>query len=519
MKRKVVDRVMQAIMVLVVVLSVSRLGAETVLWYHFDDFAEGYVTTSADRFLNAADATSHVGIPFKQDAPSWPSVEAFPRDCSIYDPVSGAMFRNRTALRVQHQTSSGYQGSGVRIPDDESLHHENFTIEFLIAPCKVTNRQWGDFIFRNGFVQIYRAGEGNDWHWICVRDTVSGNREQRGGNSVWLTHGCNLVHVDAAHSNLWYHIALTADSVNKESKLYVNYSLVSTLPLYGKVDCSVAGDAYLGAYTANGGFDGYIDEFRLSNTVLGPSQFLRVCSPNALPETAYYCDYTSPTNFMWHWGTFRNNAPTVGQAGLAAQLVNASSACGVAADSVPGDMVRSGLLADADAQVPATAALHLVTNSADAAASSSSGYMTLRRTNSFRGSDATYETFFKAKRPSAVGDDRDCAMVFYSRTPYWYLCVWRSNGKLVIVKPGSSNGEDIGAVDDDAWHHLSVVFERGDATESRTSPSTWITRCVTAARSRHRFCLLAATLALFTSAIATGGPDTGLATSISDPCA
>ena len=464
MQKKVLFAVASSVLLLMTETHFA-LAANPVAWYHFDDYEAGHVTSSADCFANAAGSAVSPAVPFKQDAPSWPTVEAFPHDCSIYDPVSGLMFRNTTTLKVQHQAPGGYLGSGVRIPDSSAIHLKNFTLEFFIAPCRVTERQWGDYIFRNGFLQIYRAAERSNFHWIQLRDTVKGFRDIRGGDSVWLTHGFDLVHVDEAHSNLWYHIAVTADSVNKKSKLYVNYTLVSTQNLYGEVDCAPTDDAYLGAYTGNGGFDGWIDELRISNGVLEPSQFLRVCSPNALPETTHYLDYTGPTNFMWHSGTFRNGAPTVGSGGLTATFHNSSSRCGTVADCGFGETVRNGLLAGSDAEAPADAVLQLVTNTTSAT-SSDSGYMTLTRTSSFKGTDATYEVFLRTAKPYSVGNDADCAMVFYSRTPMWYLCVWRNNGNLVFLKPGSSGGEVVHNVSDEAWHHLAVVFEQGDGADS-----------------------------------------------------
>lgn len=74
--------------------------------------------------------------------------------------------------------------------------------------------------------------------------------------------------------NEWHHLALV--KTQGQYSLYVDGSLIATQLLPSSADgpYNFAGETTGGTRTIGNGFRGYIDEFRISNTALTPTQFL-----------------------------------------------------------------------------------------------------------------------------------------------------------------------------------------------------------------------------------------------------
>ncbi len=132
----------------------------------------------------------------------------------------------------------------------------------------------------------------NDWvNYACV---VSKNYADE--NSSWMldtTNGSQIrARFDTAETNNqtltgpaisindgeWHHVALTYDALNGIATLFVDYDNSTSRTITGALRYS-SNPLTFGNLGGGRAFDGLIDEVRLTNQVLTPSQFLY-----AIPE-------------------------------------------------------------------------------------------------------------------------------------------------------------------------------------------------------------------------------------------
>ena len=100
--------------------------ANTVLWYRFEEHDAGYVMSSADRVTNEVDAAAMPGQPVSNISSKWPSYAASPKGYEgVYDPVSGKVYANATAMSLPQTVSSDdglSEGPHIETPDCDALH-------------------------------------------------------------------------------------------------------------------------------------------------------------------------------------------------------------------------------------------------------------------------------------------------------------------------------------------------------------------------------------------------------------
>ena len=477
----------------------TEATANTVLWYRFEEHDAGYVMTSADRVTNEANAGTMQGVPYASSY-GYPSYTATPQGHqSIYDPVSGQMFPNKTGIYFTPVSTASTDNGGskangprIEVADDAALHLDAFTIEMFLyrdgqyraAPDTIISKYIGKGassatgnpdVTRYAY-HINRAAANSNNHWFQLN--------YRKADGYW---GTTVPSSDPLHGNImvkkgyWDHLAIVSDVANQTVKVYLNYVLLGekTISEGSYMDYG-SGQPLLIGSDSYGSFGGCIDEFRISDVALSPSQFLRLCSPNALPETTHYVDFSAASNITavvtntaasttkaW----FVNAAPVAGSK-TSAELRNKTLDSGIYTvnDGLPGDDTRAALLSDfADANL---AAVHIQTNNS---AQSYSGVVELRGVSELNNSSATIEFFFKAKNtmtpternPNDTGDN-SCAYLF-ACLPL-YVNVARSSREVVFAMFDNKWGysQTVGRtlrIDDGVWHHFAYVFDKDEGTE------------------------------------------------------
>ena len=183
---------------------------------------------------------------------------------SIWDGMCGPLYNddNQTSLLFTGNGSSG--GSKVSISDDPALHPTNVTVEAFV---KVRN-----LVAYSAIVRKVR-GSGTSWGLYLTSNGELGLRVDTAAanNAISAsTSGTGLSDGD------WHHVAFVYNSVNSNVLMYVDYNLEVSRTLYSPPLDYDSSDLLIGCNTANGTFDGWIDEVRISNAALDPNQFLTV---------------------------------------------------------------------------------------------------------------------------------------------------------------------------------------------------------------------------------------------------
>ena len=411
-----------------------------------------------------------------------PEYGAVPRECgAVYDPVTGQMHPNRAALSLSPTSSaseSRANGPRIEVADNVALHLDAFTIEMFIARG-TDNRPYGDTIISK-FVEdgpssasgsmaaryayeIHRAQKDTDNHWFAIHYKVQSTDRWASTTPSASPLSGNVLR----KTGFWDHIALVSDVANKSVKLYVNYQLAAEKTLgsdeyymdYG------SGQPILLGSNGYGSFGGMIDEFRISDTTLTPSQFLRMCSPIALPETTHFYTFDAPTNFSWNsiW-PWRNLAPVAYEGSGKSMVLYKIDypTVGPDSDTMPGSIIRSGLLSDVS--VENNASFHTSTN--QPAADATSAYFKAFGRTRFFATDFTFEMAFKMPpqpTDAALPGASDSSFLVFAGL--WGIRVFRGANKQLSFYDGAGN-YDLGRYTDSEWHRLAYVFEK-DSGEHR----------------------------------------------------
>lgn len=476
----------------------QTLTADTVLWYRFEEHEPGYTMTSSDRVTNEVDNASMKGVPKWSAASSWknhrPNYVAPPKGYeAIYDPVSGKIYPNTAVMNFPptHKNDSEFIGDGPHIetPDCEALHLQSWTVEAFVARTGeyraqdtiVMKQCNGGAITRCNYA-IYRPGSAsNKYAFQVLAYNEGGTGFKSTASSSALGDNTALAGDLMTKTNFWDHVAVTFDAATRTVRAYKNYVEVSNSP---KVfDEGFATQVYDSQFPLiigagmGGNLGGDIDEFRISNVALAPSQFLRMCSPNALPETTHYIDFSASTNLSafagWSEesstikGFFANTAPVAASNRKEGAKVNGKDGSGIVSDDLPGDDTRPGLLSDV--AVANESAAHILTNVQN---NTNSGYIRVPGLDAVTDSSATVEFFFKATRvlnkANAVNADaQDSA--YLMDLSQCNVCVVRANRKVYMRLTGNLYGYpetgDSLRIDDDRWHHLAYVYDREEGSE------------------------------------------------------
>jgi len=205
----------------------------------------------------------------------------------IRDGVTGTTSLNKAVLTFT-QANDKFDGHGaaLRVEEaagDTTLHLQTFTVEFMWK-CAVSSQRWAaplsrlrvdpanPPVVRDGteastLTMFINNAEGRPVQ--CIVATQAG-----GGTSVkTLTLGSGAGIVDGA----WHHVALTLDGTTHMLTLFADGKPIGAATLDGPLVYQDANPWVFGGH----GYDGWqaggsMDEIRISDKVLAPSEFLQV---------------------------------------------------------------------------------------------------------------------------------------------------------------------------------------------------------------------------------------------------
>ena len=469
---------MKRILMTVACAAVLAANADTVAWWHLDELANGVkATTGTAPFLNSVDPSKHAGLArakpldngdWRVDSGYMPKgVMAFPNGGCVYDPVSGQNFENSLGVAFSAGGTKRQTGPAIVIPYDEELCPHNCTYEFFLKPEPVNEYGTQYLVFTRdpedngptncGFRVRYSANStGTD-------GKIGLDLYERGPDGFSTNHPA-VVSGWLGGVGTWHHVAFTMDNDAKKAQLFVDYKLIGSVNLVG--DCSKSAKEYvLGHAKAPnwGAYEGCIDEFRISDRVLAPSEFLAVTGDGPalmLPETVVYQRFRAFPEFFGDGSGLTNSARTVmneatGSGSLGQPTFTTYGDGFFPIDDVPVSNVLTGKVGNAlSANRTALACRSNATSRedrgnngtlcsscpcwkfTDAGAAVSTGDMTAEMF--FRTTNVTYSTyFFCLGRP---------AYTVSARGGNGGITV---NGTLVVSE----------SISDGRWHHLALVAD------------------------------------------------------------
>lgn len=228
----------------------------------------------------------------------------------IADGIGGAVVSNTRSL---YTTRTGnnyfYVDDNVNSP---ALHEPtSFTFELFIR---------ADLADVSGFRVIAKKVRGNGYpgSWFLMANAgrillrVDSNASGQSGPGWNQSIASNVGTVGSIDDGKWHHIGLTYEETGQSSsvfRLYKDYQLVGSLIPAGPSGKIVydGGRLEIGGRSTGNGWQGWIDEVRLSSGVLSSSQFLQ-----AVPEPASVLAWAPLAGMLllWRRGRRRNSVAT-----------------------------------------------------------------------------------------------------------------------------------------------------------------------------------------------------------------
>lgn len=269
----------------------GSLDAGTVAWYHLDEVAPGTPVTSDVRFLNAVDPTKLPGTPYSVGEPGTTrygtlgNIASFMPTATndvadtvyVVDPVGGTTNRNERSLYFTYaddlaNNKPARYGGCVQVASDSSLSLADVTVEFFVRPLRLTEKT------NNGWQLVAKQSSGNSKFTYSFCLDYNGkpfvNCYDSSGTLMNTTGSSKFVGSKSILDGRWHHVALTATGTT--AALYVDHVLAKSVTLTEPLVYNDTAPLYIGAsqmgYYVPGGF---IDEVRISDEALEPSQFLR----------------------------------------------------------------------------------------------------------------------------------------------------------------------------------------------------------------------------------------------------
>ena len=281
----------------------GRTDNSSVGYWRFEEVgaSNGGVITAADSEFNspALDAFPVNNPVYSSNVPS----------AVIYDPISLTTRSNQFSLNASANSSH------LSVPDDVLLNTGDFTIEFFIYLEGEPNN-YGSFVrrvtgsgnssssTRHGWQVDFDHSNGSRFGSIRARwdnpgtPALDWNRVVR-GEKVWVdTPGgtgdpADYVSGDPSQDGdgindleKWFHIALTYDEQSRRTQIFTDGVAGQALTLNGSVGPPSV-NMLFGKLT-DVGHGLFIDEVRLSNRVLSPSEFLQAAPGTPTPEWKRY---------------------------------------------------------------------------------------------------------------------------------------------------------------------------------------------------------------------------------------
>lgn len=165
--------------------------------------------------------------------------------------------------------TSDWAGSRVAVAADEGLHPESFTLELFAAM-----RQHQTHAGRGRLLMAKGNGTANTYTWrVTVLQDDRLQLDYYEGDTLRTATTDQAAFTGLAQ---WKHIAVTYDAAGMELRLLVNYKPVITRTLEQALKTNTAYGYTFGGGIDSYGFNGWMDEIRLSKTALGIEDMLRL---------------------------------------------------------------------------------------------------------------------------------------------------------------------------------------------------------------------------------------------------
>ena len=448
--------------------------ATTLAWFHFDERDPGYAFDSSGpgvvtNACNAATpvyayATTGNGTVGTTPAAYMPRYSTPAYSMHVYDPVSGRKWINGASMRFTTGTEAGkggsYYGSTLKVPGTDKSFQPTDAITIECFVCTTGG------VF-NTFSPIFGKRNSGDYaneSWALYM-TANGKLEVRIKAKASGTGGQGV----AINDGSWHHVAMTYDKTDGICRVYVDYEQRFTYAPSGGGAISYL-DSQEESYTAfhiggypfasnNVGrkFNGCIDELRISDVALAPSQFLRFQVEDADemvrisfdPHSFYGADMNTSVNY--------NSRPD-----LPAKFTATGGTVALDASEKFAATLRDGIFADATANNGSYSA---ATNG-----TGQSGYFKVSAlTTSMSGGnvetnmDYTIEAFFKTRTTGkaygprtlfALGTWPVAGVVLNNKDNSGQLCFTYNDGKSWR---GIYSAET--TANDGNWHHVAIVHD------------------------------------------------------------
>jgi len=288
--------------------AVQTSTAATSAYWDFQDNAPGVAATSLVSKVNGdvlVGQAKNTGGPAKN-----PTFDADVPGTNIFNGLYGALLNanNRSSLYFTNaaafpaQTNS-LNGGYVEVTNVTSLLcPTNFTIEFFAKVARDVD--WACLVGKE------REGNGASW---CIDMDISNPVKLRMDSeplSYGPSNGFNqCVASTSIQDGKWHHVAVTYDCPTRKATLYIDYATQWSMVTSHEVVYTNNSLFFGKGAGSNWAFDGWLDEIRLSDTVLQPQQFLHTYSvpedaqlyytfddaPAGVTATTLVCEAYSPT--------------------------------------------------------------------------------------------------------------------------------------------------------------------------------------------------------------------------------
>ena len=279
-----------------VAVSALCVNAETVAWWHFNEQPNGTPTENGDAtVLNAVGSGEYAltaGVlgadnKLKQDQnvylPCY--TNAFP-EYAAWVASDGTKDEDNRGMYFNPEKADGGVGCGSVLYTEvaEGLKLSSVTVELFVKADYINSaNQWKNLIVMGGL--------GNQEAW-ALRVADDGRLHFRSTYECSLNEDGTLAHnykefyspgnAGNALDGEWHHLAFSFDADTKTLRLYFDYSEVGSLELPDGLVYADNADGIrnleIGSFNKAswGRWRGWVDEVRISDTVLQPSEFLRV---------------------------------------------------------------------------------------------------------------------------------------------------------------------------------------------------------------------------------------------------
>ena len=257
-----------------------RASADTIANWQFDD---GVPTNSAGTGTLAtetnAPALNATAGRYSSGA-QYPSFDNDRPGARIWASFTGPLLNSTNAASLRFinadlpSNKDTQNGSLATVPDNPLLRATNLTVEAFL---KVDRRM-------NWPLVVGKVRGGGNTSWNLDFDN-SGKPRVRIDSGVAFTNGTpgfneSVTAAVSVEDGKWHHVAFTYTHTNKTVLLYVDYVQSASRTTYSNLVYD-SGELRIASGAGARGFDGWIDEIRLTDRVLTPEQFMTVIEPSS----------------------------------------------------------------------------------------------------------------------------------------------------------------------------------------------------------------------------------------------